>query len=166
VVTVTLGGASASAATAASGTATVALPLSTAVGTYPLTATYDGDASHLASAASGPQVTVQKAVTALTPSATTGTIATTGSAAFWFTLTSGGVPLPTKPVLVGFTDVNGNKFAVVERRTDGNGRVYLDSLKLPKGKIYVGAAFAAGVSGSPADPTYLGSAGTMQLTAK
>ncbi|RKS68006.1 Ig-like domain-containing protein [Motilibacter peucedani] len=151
-VTVALGATSATGTTAADGSATVRLPLRTTPGSYAVTASYAGDATHAPASATRTAFTVGKALTLLTPGAT---VART------FTLTSGSTRLQDKAVLVdAWGTSKGRVVHVVHavRRTDADGRVDLSGLTLVPGVLAVTAVFGADVPGSPADPLYGASA--------
>jgi hypothetical protein len=158
LVTVSLGPVSATATTAADGSASVRLPLGTPPGTYAATASYAGDSTH-APATATTSVKVSKALTSLLPGTT---VART------FTLVSGGTPLQGKAVLLDvFGTSKGKAVHVLRtvRRTDGAGRVDLTGLTLIPGSLAVTAVFGADVTGSAADPLYAASISATVLDA-
>ena len=162
-VTATLGTASGSAVTAADGTARISLPLRTLPGSYLLAVSYPGDAQRAPAATSRAGFTVQKALTLMLPSVLSAKVPVTGDASRTFTLTSGGVPLQDKAVLVEVFDSSLKRVTRVSRTTDLRGQVDLGGLTLVKGTLGVVATFGLPADGTSVDPVYLPTASGMVL---
>ena len=135
-ITFALGTASIDASTNASGRASATLPLQDAVGTYTVSASYGGDATHRASADTH-SFGITKVGTALTLSAAT---ATTVSAVLSRTAPS--IPLPQQTV---YFSVTGPATSPVTRlftaSTDPQGRAQLPTGTLADGTYTVSAEF-------------------------
>ena len=164
-VTFSLGGASATGITNASGVASATLGLVALPGSYTVTAGFDGDSTYLGSAASA-AFAIHKLASSLSisgggtvvPGADTGVVAT---------LTSGIVGLQQRSVAFVLTPTGGGAPVVQTRTTDLAGRAGLGILPaLAAGTYSVQAFFGPGGGASlPADPVYLPSSSpTAQLT--
>ena len=157
IVTFAVDGATVSATTDASGVASAGLPLQTRVGTFPITASYAGDAQHAASFASTPGFTIVKAATSLTVTVRSGPIPVTGDPTGFVTLRSGTTPLAQKPVLLRVFDATGKQVAAEVRTTNPLGRVGLYATNLPAGNLAFVATFGLAAPGVSVDPSYVGS---------
>jgi len=164
VVSVFLGTARATGTTAPNGVADVRLPLRVQPGTYALTASYAGSSTVEPSSVTRTGFVVSKALSTLVPSVLTATVPVTGDASRWFTLTSAGVPLAGKAVLIDVYDRKVRRVTRVTRQTDLRGRVDLGGLTLVPGTLGVVATFGVAGAGSTADPTYAPAVSGMALT--
>ncbi|HEX2784527.1 MAG TPA: hypothetical protein VHN36_13160, partial [Ilumatobacteraceae bacterium] len=130
-VTFTLGSVSIT-TTDVGGHATAIVPLQDSVGGYTLTASYGGDATHIASSASA-AFSITKVPTSLTVSAgSAGTVTAT------LTRTSTGTPLPQQTV---YFQVTGPTTKAITATTDPQGQALLGAVTLLDGAYTVSAQF-------------------------
>jgi hypothetical protein len=167
-VTFALGSGGVPAPTNAAGLATASLVLQDVPGLYSLTASYAGDATHLASDATTTGVSIAKATTTLTlaaaPPVGGGSGIATGLTATL--LRSTGAPLSQRTVYFVLVGPTGTR--VVPAITDSLGRATLGTLALPIGTQTVTARFLGtvplpGGAVTFTDPTYQSSVATITL---
>ncbi|NHC47204.1 Ig-like domain repeat protein, partial [Motilibacter aurantiacus] len=138
-VTFTIGGASRTAVTDATGVARADLPLLATPGVHDVTAAFEGS-STLSPAASDPlPVTVSKLGTSLVvtqdPAAEDSGVSAT--------LTARDLPVRSKPVYLVVTDAAGRVVSLVARATNSAGTVRLGGPTLPAGRLTVRAFFGS-----------------------
>ena len=141
-VTFAIGGTSRTAFTDSTGVAAAAVPLSVLPGSYPLTASYDGDATTAPASTAGTDFTVRKQPTTLT-------LSLSGPVANATLKGAGGLPLREKTVYFAYLNAAGTVLAGRTAITDRVGTADLDTADRPTGATQLRAYFGSATTPVP-----------------